>query len=83
MKKHNSVFALAVIASTTWLAFGSVSFADEVTTMTTHKTAPDVVVAPPPIGAVVGTDAGCSTKQVTKTDGDTGDTVDKTKTNCD
>ena len=58
--------------------------ADEVTktTTTTTKTDPTVVVTTPPAGAVLGDDAGCSTKKVTKTDGETGDTVKKTATNC-
>ena len=68
------------------IAFGPLAFADEVTTQTkttTTKTSPDVVVVVPPTGgAVLGDDAGCSTKKITKTDGETGDTVKKTPTDC-
>ena len=80
MKLKNIACATAAV----WLACGTVAFADEVTksTTTTTKTDPTVVVTPAPGAAVVGDDVGCSTKKVTKTDGDTGDAVKKT-TNCD
>jgi hypothetical protein len=78
---------IAVIAAAVcWLGAGTPVFADEViksTTTTTHSE--PVVVDPvpaPAAGVVVHDDAGCSTKKVTKTDGDTGDTVKKTSTNC-
>ncbi len=77
---------LAIAAAACWLALGTSAFADEVTktTTTTTKTSDPVVVAPAPAaGVVVDDDAGCKTKQVTKTDGATGDTVKKTATNCD
>jgi len=78
--------ALVGIGMAALMAFGPLAFADEVTTQTkttTTKTPPDiVVVAPPAGGAVLGDDAGCSTKKMTKTDGETGDTVKKTTTDC-
>lgn len=75
---------IATIAGAALLALGSSAFADEVTTTKTVKTTdPAVVVAPAPApGVVVDGDAGCTTKKVTKTDGETGDTVKKTKTDC-
>ena len=82
--KRTSV--LAGIAAASLMAFGSISFADEVTkSVTTKTTDPTVVVTPEPVrpaGVVVDQGTGCSTKKVTKTDGDTGDTVKKTATNC-
>ncbi len=78
--------AIALIAGAALLALGSPAFADEVTTTKTVKTTdPTVVVTPPPgpaTGVVVEGDGGCSSKTVVKTDGDTGDTVKKTKTDC-
>ena len=43
-----------------------------------------MVVTPDPVrpAGVVEEGTGCSTKKVTKIDGDTGDTTKKTATNC-
>ena len=79
---------LAGIATAALLSYGATSFADEVTkstTTTTKTTDPTVVVTPEPVrpaGVVVDDNAGCSTKKVTKTDGDTGDTTKKISTDC-
>lgn len=78
--------AIAALAGAALLSLGASAFADEVTTTKTVKTTdPTVVVTPPPgpgAGVIVDGDGGCSTKKVVKTDGDTGDTVKKTKTDC-
>ena len=77
---------IAIAAAACWLGLGASAFADEVTKTTTTKTSDPVVVAPGPApvaGVVVHDDTGCKTKQVTKTNDDTGDTVKKTATNCD
>ena len=79
---------MGVMGSVLLMTLGTVSFADEITksTTTTTKTSdPTVVVTPEPVrpaGVVVDDTAGCSTKKVTKTDGDTGDTTKNTRTNC-
>lgn len=83
----NRACVLAGVASALLMSFGTASFADEVTksTVTTKTADPAVVVTPEPArpaGVVVDDTAGCSTKKVTKTDGDTGDTTKKTTTNC-
>lgn len=79
---------LASIVAAAILSYGATSFADEViksTTTTTKTTDPTVIVTPEPVrpaGVVVDDNAGCTTKKVTKIDGDTGDTTKKTSTNC-
>ncbi len=75
---------VALVAGSILLCLGGSAFADEVTTTKTVKTTdPTVVVTPAPApGIIVDGDGGCTTKQVTKTDGETGDTVKKTKTDC-
>lgn len=81
-----TINAIAALAGAALLALGASAFADEVTTTRTVKTGdPTVVVAPTPApapGVIVDGDGGCSTKTVTKTDGVTGETVKKTKTDC-
>ena len=78
--------AIAALAGAAFLALGASASADEVTTTKTVKTVdPTVVVAPTPVpapGVIVDGDGGCTTKKVVKTDGVTGETVKKTKTDC-
>jgi hypothetical protein len=77
--------ALTGLAFAGALAFSTATFADETTTTTTHHEdpAPGVEVGIPGVAGVhIGGGEGCSSKTVTHTDEDTGESVSHTRSNC-